>query len=105
MATRVVLAMTCLLETANAELGRGFPYLFNHSMCGVQKGTNQAKGHVTHPGATAQYQRTSVLFLSSSMENSAVARGLEKIIMHPSPKEGQCQRMLQLPYNCTHFTR
>ena len=23
---------------------------------------------------------------------------------HSNPKEGQCQRMLKLPYSCTHFT-
>ena len=31
-------------------------------------------------------------------------RGLKKISLHPKPKEWQCQGMLQLPYNCTHFT-
>ena len=30
--------------------------------------------------------------------------GLEKISFHPNPKERQCQRMLKLPHNCTHFT-
>ena len=37
------------------------------------------------------------------MENSAVATGLEKVIFHPNPKEGQCQRMFQLPYKYAHF--
>ena len=37
-------------------------------------------------------------------ENSAVTTGLEKVNFHSNPKEGQCQRMLKLPYNCTHFT-
>ena len=32
----------------------------------------------------------------ASLENSAVSRGLEKISVHANPKEGQCQRMLQL---------
>ena len=36
--------------------------------------------------------------MPASLENSTVARGLEKISLHPNPKEGQCQRMLQLPY-------
>ena len=27
-----------------------------------------------------------------------------KISFHFNPKEGQCQRMFQLPYNCIHFT-
>ena len=37
-------------------------------------------------------------------ENSAVATGLEKVSFHSNPKERQYQRMLILPYNCTHFT-
>ena len=38
------------------------------------------------------------------LENTAVATGPEKVSFHSSPKEGQCQRMFQLPYNCAHFT-
>ena len=34
-----------------------------------------------------------------------VATGLEKVSFHSNPKERQCQRMLKLPNNCTHFTR
>ena len=34
----------------------------------------------------------------------AVATGLEKVSFHSNPKERQCQRMLQLPHNCTHLT-
>ena len=39
-----------------------------------------------------------------NLENSAVARGLEKVSFHSNPKEGQCQTMFKLPYNCTHLT-
>ena len=39
-----------------------------------------------------------------TLENSAVATGLEKVSFHSSPKERQCQRMLKLPHNCTHLT-
>ena len=35
---------------------------------------------------------------------SAVATGLEKINFHSNAKQGQCQRMSSLLYNCTHFT-
>ena len=35
---------------------------------------------------------------------TAVATGLEKVSFHSNPKERQCQRMLKLPYNCTHLT-
>ena len=37
--------------------------------------------------------------------NSAVATGLEKVSFHSNPKERQCQRILELPHNCTHLTR
>ena len=33
-----------------------------------------------------------------------MAIGLEKVSFHSSPKEGQCQRMFRLPYNCALFT-
>ena len=42
--------------------------------------------------------------MPANLENSAVASGLEKISLHSSPKEGQCQRKFKLPYNCSHFT-
>ena len=41
---------------------------------------------------------------SANLENSAVAIGLEKVSFHSNLKEGQCQRMFKLLYNCTHFT-
>ena len=42
--------------------------------------------------------------MSANLENSAVVTGLEKVSFHSNPKERQCQRMLKLPHNCTHFT-
>ena len=36
---------------------------------------------------------------------TAVAIGLEKVSFHSNLQERQCQRMLKLPYNCTHLTR
>ena len=45
------------------------------------------------------------LNMSATLENSAVATGLEKVRFHSNPKERQCQRILKLPYNCTHLTR
>ena len=41
---------------------------------------------------------------ASKFGNSAVATGLEKFTFHSNPKEGQCQRMFQLPHNCIHLT-
>ena len=41
--------------------------------------------------------------MPASLENSAVTTGLEKVSFHSNPKERQCQRMLKLPDNCTHF--
>ena len=45
------------------------------------------------------------LNMSANLKDSAVATGLEKVSFHSNPKERQCQRMLKLPHNCTHFTR
>ena len=28
----------------------------------------------------------------------------KRFSFHSNPKEGKCQRMLELPYSCTHFT-
>ena len=42
--------------------------------------------------------------MSATLEDSAVATGLEKVSFHSNPKERQCQRMFKLLYNCTHFT-
>jgi len=38
--------------------------------------------------------------MPTNLENSAVAKGLEKVSFHPNPKDRQCQRMLKLPHNC-----
>ena len=43
--------------------------------------------------------------MPATLENSAVARGLEKVSFHSNSKERQCQRMFKLLHNCTHFTR
>ena len=37
--------------------------------------------------------------MPANLENSAVATGLEKVSFHSNPKEGQCQRIFQLPYS------
>ena len=42
--------------------------------------------------------------MSANLENSAVVIGLENVSFHFNPKEKQCQRMLKLLYNYTHFT-
>ena len=43
-------------------------------------------------------------YLSANSDNSAVATGLEKVSFHSNFKERQCQRMLELPHNCTLLT-
>ena len=42
--------------------------------------------------------------MPANLENSAVAKGLEKVGFHSNPKERQCQKMLKLLHNCTHLT-
>ena len=43
--------------------------------------------------------------VSQKIWKTTVATGLEMVSFHSNPKERQCQRMLKLPYNCTHLTR
>ena len=50
-------------------------------------------------------EASAALNISANLENSAVAKGLEKVSFHSTPKEGQCRRMFKLPHNCTHLTR
>ena len=45
---------------------------------------------------------SAVLNMSANLENSVVATGLDKVSFHSNPKGGQCQRLFQLLYNCTH---
>ena len=40
----------------------------------------------------------------ASLSKSAVATGLKKVSFHSNRKERQCQIMLKLLHNCTHFT-
>ena len=47
---------------------------------------------------------SAALSIPANLENSAVATRLEKVGFHSNTKEGQCQRMFKLPYNCAHFT-
>ena len=42
--------------------------------------------------------------MSATLENTAVATGLEEISFHSSPKEGQCQRTFKSLYSCAHVT-
>ena len=42
--------------------------------------------------------------MPANLENSGVAKGLEKVNFHSNLKERQCQTMFKLPHNCTHFT-
>ena len=68
--------------------------------------TNKASGGDEIPVELFQILKdaAAALNMPASMENSAVATGLEKVSFHSNPKEGQCQRMFKLLHNCTHFT-
>ena len=70
--------------------------------------TNKANGGDRIPVELIKILRddtvTVVVNMSVNLENSAVATGMEKVSFHSNPKEGQCQRMFKLPYNCAHFT-
>ena len=41
--------------------------------------------------------------MSASLEKLAVAMGLEKVTFHSNLKEGKCQIMFKLLYNCSYF--
>ena len=70
--------------------------------------TNKASGGDGIPVELIQILKdcceSAALNMPASLENSAVATGLEKVSFHSNPKERQCQRMLKLPHNCTHLT-
>ena len=44
------------------------------------------------------------LNMTTTLENSAVTTGLQKVSFHINPKEGQCQRMFKQRYNHIHLT-
>ena len=67
--------------------------------------TNKASGGDGIPVELFQILKDdAVKVLPASLENSAVATGLEKVSFHSNPKERQCQRMLKLLHNCAHLT-
>ena len=56
---------------------------------------------LSHPYMTTG---KTLAYMPASLENSAVATGLEKVSFHSDSKERQCKRMLKLPHNWTHLT-
>ena len=68
--------------------------------------TSKASGGDEIPAELFQVLKDDAAFNTpANLKNSAVAIGLEKVSFHSNPKERQCQRMLKLPHNCTHFIR
>ena len=72
--------------------------------------TNKARGRDGIPVELFQILKDDAvrhvaLNMPANLENSAVATGLEKVSFHSNPKERQCQRMLKLQHDCTHFTQ
>ena len=67
---------------------------------------NKASGADGIPVELCQILKDDAVTLNmpANLENSAVATGLEKVSCHFNPEERQCQRMLKLLHNCTHFT-
>ena len=71
--------------------------------------TNEASGGDGIPVELFQILKddaveSAALNMPASLEDSAVATGLEKVSFHSNSKERQCQRILKLPHNCTHLT-
>ena len=68
--------------------------------------TNKASGGDGIPVELFQILKDdAALNLPANMKNSEVTTGLEKVSFHSNSKERQCQRILKLPHNCTHFIR
>ena len=69
--------------------------------------TNKASGGDRIPAELFKVLKYDVsnatLNMSANLENSTVATGWEKVSFHSNPKEGQCQRIFKLPYNCARF--
>ena len=42
--------------------------------------------------------------ISQQIWKTTMDTGLEKVNFHSKPKDGQCQRMFRLLYNCAHFS-
>ena len=70
--------------------------------------TNKARGGDGIPVKQFQILKDDavkvLLNIPANWENSAVVTGLEKASFHFNHKVRQCQRLLQLPHNCTHLT-
>ena len=71
--------------------------------------TNKASGDDEIPADLFQILKrcceSAALNMPADLEDSARVTRLEKVSFHFNSKERQCQRMLKLPHNCTHFTR
>ena len=72
--------------------------------------TNKASGGDVIPVELFQIPKDDAVRVLHSIcqqiwKTQQVATGLEKVSFHSNPKQRQCQRMLQLPHNCTHLTR
>ena len=69
---------------------------------------NKASGGDGIPGELFQILKDDAVKVLHSIcqqiwKTQQMATGLEKVSFHSNPKEGQCQRMVKLPYNCPHF--
>ena len=68
---------------------------------------NKASGGDGIPAELVQILKDDVdddIIMPANLENSAITTDWKKFIFYSNPKEGQCQGMFKLPYNCTHFT-
>ena len=67
--------------------------------------TNKANGGDGIPAELFKFLKDdTALSKSGNLENSIVVTELEKVSFHFNFKEGQCQKMFKLPYNCIHIT-
>ena len=70
--------------------------------------TNKASGGVEIPAEAVQILKDDTVKVLHSIvqqiwKTQQWPQYWKRSHFHSSPKEGQCQRMFKLPYNCTHF--
>ena len=87
----------------------------NHELPDVQAGFRKGRGtrdqiaHIcwirkTSTSALLTMPKPLTVWITQTLENSAVATRLEKVSFHSNPKERQCERKLKLLHYCTHLT-
>ena len=70
--------------------------------------TNKASGgtefQLSYLNSERMMLKSASLNMPANLENSTLTTGLDRFSFHSNLKKRQCQGMLKLLHNCTHFT-